>query len=134
MRVVYSILDIIIQENDELFIFFFLTAFVSSSKGSLSEDISHLPSSLSSLSIKSIEDCHQTYLLACEMRERTPYSFRLYVRSLGIFSGGSKKYSFEVEKLMALPILPSELLYYTYNNIIRCPDQQCKCFYRKSDK
>ena len=96
------------------------------------KDISQIPQSLSSLTLKTVDEVHKVYLLACDYRDKTPYSFRLYIRKLGIFSykKHSEKKNASVEKLMTMPLMVSELIFLTHSKTVLCPNS--KCFYHKN--
>lgn len=131
IQVVLSLFDIIIQENDEIFILFFLVAFLTKYQTKIFEkDYSQIPSILSTLCVTSIEEVHEIYIQACEIRDKTPFSFRLYIDSIGVFNqkNKNKKTLEHTEKLTIMPIFPSEILYLTYNDIIYCPNQDCANF------
>lgn len=128
LKVVYCILDLFIQEDDELFIFFFLTAFLSKNKNEVfGKELSHIPSLLTNMNIKSIDECHEIYLLACEFRDKTPFSFRMYIDNIQLFDINRKEKKIP-EKLIVMPLLPCELLYFCYSDIIKCPNKSCSNF------
>ena len=95
---------------------------------------------ISTLSITSKEDVISIYNNAIKIRDTTPHSFRIFARNLYIFSRADinhLKLYFEYyrpDKLFTLPILPSELIYITYNSTIECPDENCEKYQRKYEK
>jgi hypothetical protein len=78
-------------------------------------------------------------LRAKEIRQQTPYSYKLLARKLEIFKPRSTRLKelfslYEPESLLCLPILPSEVFFIAYNNIVGCPDFDCGNFkYRDDD-
>ena len=83
------------------------------------------------MNIKSIDECHEIYLLACEYRDKTPFSFRMYVDDIQLFDVNRKEKKIP-EKLIVMPLLPSELLYFCYSDIIKCPNKNCSNFINKN--
>ena len=124
LNVTFSILDFIIKENDELFMLYFLVAFLSLNIESFSvKDNSYLPAILSGLSISSIEECHKTYIYACKIREETPSSFQNYSKIKGLFS---KRSTIRIDdRLSNMPIFPSELLFLINKDKYKCPNNNC---------
>jgi hypothetical protein len=132
--VLYQLWDVIIKENDELFMHFFVVAFLQYNKDAIiTTDHSQIPSVLSQLSLKTTDEVEIVAAKARELRQATPYSFRLIARNLDIFKPYSSRLKelfqlYEPENMMALPIAPSEVFHIAYNNIINCPDVMCKNF------
>lgn len=129
LNIILALLDIIIQENDQIFILYFLVAFLCMNQNKIFEkDYSQIPSILSTLTITSIEEIHDIYFKACSIRDTTPFSFRLYIESIGVFSKKQKGLLDQTERLPIMPILASELLYLTYDNDVFCPKENCSNF------
>jgi hypothetical protein len=122
------------MEDDELFIHFFIVAFLEYHKDNiLSVDYSQIPSVLSQLCIKNITEVELIFQRAKKIKEQTPYSLKLLAMKLEIFKANSTRVKelfllYEPESLICLPILPSEVFFIAYNNIIKCPDYECKNF------
>ncbi len=70
---------------------------------------------------------------AKEIKQQTPYSFKLLAKKLEIFRPRSNRLKelftlYEPESLLCLPVLPSEVFFIAYNNIVGCPDYDCGNF------
>lgn len=123
-----------IKENDEFFVHFFIVAFLEFYKDTiLSVDYSQIPSILSQLNIKSIADLEKIAKRAKEIKQQTPYSFKLLAKKLEIYKPRSNRLKelfllYEPESLLCLPVLPSEVFFIAYNNIVGCPDYDCGNF------
>ncbi len=131
LKIAYCLIDIITLEDDELFIFFYLTAFLSYKKNEIiSVEQSRIPVALSTLTVNSIEECEKIYILACEFKSNTPYSFRLYVDYLELFKFKKERIvkTKIIESLILMPFFPSEVLFYTYPDTVKCPNWKCKHF------
>ncbi len=139
LDVVYYLWDLLIKEQDQLFLHFFIVALLKLAKAEIvNSDFSQIPSILSQLNIKSKEEAWKIYLLAKELKEITPVSFRLLAKRLEIFNPGSTQLKelyqeYDPENMFAMPIMPSEIFHITYNNIVSCCDDYCKNF-RRSKK
>ena len=75
---------------------------------------------------------------AKKLRAITPYSFRLFFDKMEIFNPFSTKHKenfekYKPESILCLPILPSEIFYITYNNLLKCPDRRCENFIDKEE-
>ena len=134
LGVLYHLWDILIREDDQLFIHFIVVSFLQYHRDDIiGTDHSQIPSVLSQLCLKSKEEVDSIYKMAKDLKWKTPYSFRLIARKLEIFKPNSKRLKelfnlFEPESMLAMPILPSEVFYIAYNNIVSCPDYICKNF------
>ena len=132
--VIYYFWNALIQEDDELFIHFFIVSFLEYHKENiLSVDYSQIPSVLSQLCIKDIAEVEFIFQRARQIRQQTPFSFKLFARKLEIFKPRSTRLKelftiYEPESMLCLPILPSEIFYIAYNNIVGCADYECKNF------
>jgi hypothetical protein len=137
LDVLIKLWDLLITENDELFLHFFVIAFLQFNKGDLvSTDYSQIPSLLSQLYLKNESEVGIIFNMAKTVRANTPYSIRLFVRRLEIFKPGSLKlkdlfYKYEPEQFLSMPILPSEVFNIAYGNLISCPDNRCLNFKNK---
>lgn len=130
----YHLWNLIIKENDELFIHFYIVAYLQYRKDDIiSTDYSQIPSILSQLYIRSINEADEIIKIAFNIKNTTPFSFRLMARKLEIFKPKSNRLKdlfdlYEPESMLAMPILPSEIFQIAYNNIVSCPDNICKNF------
>jgi hypothetical protein len=124
----------LIKEDDELFVHFFIIAFLEyHNEEIISVDYSQIPSVLSQLCIKSINEVDIIFDRAKKIRSQTPFSFRLMARKLEIFKPKSTRLKelfnfYEPETMNLLPILPSEVFHIAYSNIVNCPDSDCRNF------
>ena len=83
-----------------------------------------------------LQSCEEVYLIyneAIEIREKTPYSFRILANNLEIFKPNSTNlkmlyHKYNLENLILLPIFPSEVFSITYENIVNCSDERCEQF------
>ena len=121
-----------INIEDPLFIQFMLLAIIKDKRELiLNCDSNLLATMMTSLSIRTKKELDKIIETAYELREQTPYSFRLLADKIGFLK---KKYSdikknyekYQPELLPAMPIFPSEVLYITYKPQIFCIDPNCK--------
>jgi hypothetical protein len=139
LNILYKLWDLLINEDDELFLHFFVVAFLQYNKNELiNTDYSQIPSILSQLYLRSEEEVINIFNNAKVIRSNTPYTIRLFVRRLEIFKPGSTKlkdlfYKYEPETFLSMPILPSEVFNIAYSNIISCPDNRCSNFKNKHE-
>lgn len=128
LGIVYFLIDIFIQENDEIFILFFITAFMSFNRNKIiNGDLSIIPMTVNTLTIQTIEECQNIYELALEFRDKTPFSFRVLVDNNEIFNPARKgKKTWDIP--LFIPFFPAEILYYTYPKIVNCPNKRCSNF------
>ena len=110
--------DKMISINDNLFILFFVVALIQYHKELLiNSDQNYLNYLIGNLPIKSINDIDSIFNKALELRNNTPYSFRLWANKLGFLHKDNKDVEKNYEKyqpqnFMALPLFPSEILYF----------------------
>jgi hypothetical protein len=132
LGVVYHFWDFLINENDELFLHFFIVAFLKFHKERIvSSDHSQIPTLLSQLCLKAKDEVTMIFSLAKDIRLKTPYSLRIMARNLEVFTPYSNKLKdlfnfYKPETLFLFPLLPCEILSVAYNNMILCPDIRCK--------
>jgi len=86
--------------------------------------------------IATSEDAISIYKKALEIRDKTPYSFRILANNLEIFKPDSTRLmelyiKYNLENIIALPIFPSEIFSIAYKNIVECPDSNCLIFQKK---
>jgi hypothetical protein len=101
-------------------------------------DLSHIPSLISSITLKDTYMVDKIFTNAKRLRAITPYSFKLFFDKMGIFNPFGKNHKenyekYKPESLLCLPILPSEIFYITYNNLVKCPDSRCENFINKKE-
>lgn len=126
--------DKLIREDDEVFMHYFIICFLEyHSEQILTEEYSQIPTIISRFSLKDKEIIDKIFESARILRTITPYSFRLFFSQLDIFKPFSKRHKelfehYKPDKLTCLPIMPSEVFFIAYNNIITCPDKHCRFF------
>lgn len=93
-------------------------------------DITCLPKVLSMIYIGSVEEVHSIVGKALELRECTPYSFRILANNLELFKLNNPQLQqaynlYRPNEILAMPFFPSNLLFHSYNTIVKCPDDRC---------
>ena len=128
----YYFWDNIISINDPLFIHFFLVALIQYHRELIINcDQNYLLALMNNLPIKTKFDLDLIINKALAIRKNTPYSFRLWVNKIGFLRKDYKDIEINYEKykpntFMALPLFPSEILFYIYKDQINCIDSRCK--------
>lgn len=134
LDIVYKLWDTLIEEDDQLFIHFLVISFLQfNRKYFMDNDSSMIPMLFSKIRIQSIEELNAIVLLAKKIRDNTPYSFRILVNKLEIFKPRSRRLKelyekYNTEEMISLPILPSEIMFYEYQDEVGCVDNLCKNF------
>lgn len=90
-----------------------------------------LPQTMTSLTLKKKEDVYEVFARAIELRTTTPHSFQYFIINEKIFSPITDSKELEalllrIEKLPALPLTMSELLFYCFPGKIQCCNPFCK--------
>ena len=138
LNVVYQLWDKLILFDDNLFPHFFITAYLIKSRKKFFEVHSTIILSiLSQLHIDTIDEVNDILDFAAEIRDSTPNSFYLLADKLEIFKFDSKKLKnlyeeIKPDKMLALPIFPSDIFTITYKDLIGCPDENCQNFIIKN--
>lgn len=138
LNVVYQLWDKLILFDDNLFPHFFITAYLIKSRKKFFEVHSTIILSiLSQLHIDTIDEVNDILDFAAEIRDSTPNSFYLLADKLEIFKFDSKNLKnlyeeIKPDKLLALPIFPSDIFTITYKDLIGCPDENCQNFIIKN--
>ena len=131
LDILYNLWDYIIEINDPLFMHFFFVSMIINRREMLINCEKHLlPTLMASLTIISNEELNTVINKAKELRNHTPFSFRILANKLGFLIPRNKniKENFEKYKplsLPAMPIFPLETLYITNHSEIDCPDESC---------
>jgi len=127
-----------IEEDDSLFILYFIVAFMNSKYTKIKEmDISQIPLTLTKLGLESISEVKILTKNAKIMQQQTPFSFQMMCDKLAIFNNNSNNYCREMNKVynpssfLAMPIMFNELLYISYKNLFSCHDIKCINFYKQ---
>ena len=134
--ILYVLWDFIIREKDDpLFFHFVMVALLKFNKEIIINcDDAVLPILITNLNIFEVDDLFTIILIAQDIRNKTPYSFRILANKLEIFKKDSQNLSekfrlFEPEKITSMPMFPLEIFFYTYKKSedeILCPDDECK--------
>ena len=131
LHVVYQLWDKLILFDDNMFPHFFITAYLIKSKNKLFEiDSTYVLSVLSHLHIDTIDEVNDILDFATEIRDRTPNSFYLLANKLEIFNFNSSNLQnlyeeIKPDKMLALPIFPTELLSITHQDLFGCINEKC---------
>ncbi len=137
LDVVYHLWDKLILFDDNLFPHFFITAYLIKKRKKFFEvDCTIILSVLSQLHIDSIDEVNDVLDYAAEIKDNTPNSFYLLANKLEIFKFNSKNIKklfdeYRPDKMLALPIFPSDIINITYKDLIGCPDDNCDNFLLK---
>ena len=132
LNIFYYIWDRMIKIEDPLFIQFILVAIIKENRELIINcDINLLAVVMTSLTIRTKEELDKIIKIAYQLREQTPYSFRLLADKIGFLKKKFKDIKINYEKyqpelLPAMPIFPAEVLYITYKSQIYCIDPKCK--------
>ena len=132
LDIFYNLWDNIININDPLFLHFYFVAMIINQRELIINcEKNILPILMTSLTITSNEELTIVIEKAKELRQQTPFSFRILANKLGFLITRNKnvKETFEKYKplsLPAMPIFPLEVLYITNHSEVECPDEQCK--------
>ena len=135
LNILYPFIDYLILVNDNLFLHYVFIALIKLNRNKIFEiddKMKYLPV-LSKLTISSIEELSLIMCHAIEIRESTPYSYRIFANKLKItkknVSIEKLLYNYKklsLEKIPSIPIFPMEIFFITYKENIKCPDEKCK--------
>ena len=132
LNMFFYLWDKMISIEDPLFIQFLLVALIKEKRELiLNCDTNLLASLMTCLTFRTKEELDKITKIAMELREQTPYSFRILAEKIGFLRKKNKDIKANYEKyhpelLPAMPIFPSEVLYITYKSQIYCIDPNCK--------
>ena len=141
LEITYTLWDIIIEENDQLFIHFMIISFLNyHRKKFLETDGSSIPVFFSKIQISTKEQLSEIVMSAREIRKNTPLSLRILVKNLEIFKSRTTRVKemyekYNPEQMLAMPVLPEELFSKMYINkkSIPCPNEKCENFFLNID-
>lgn len=133
--------NIVINLDDEIFIFYFIVAYLIYYRCDLLElnsEIKLLQYIGTNMNIDDILYINDILIIAVSLIINTPYSYKMYISKLKLFNPlfDNHKDAFErseLNKLEIMPILTSEVLKLCYPNLLNCWDNKCKN-YIKSKK
>ena len=119
----------IILENDQLMMHYLTVALLIYKKNIfINLDIGSIPIIINKINIETEQDIDTVFKMALDLRQKTPYSFRLFALKLDVLKHRSTQHKakydlYHPDTLISLPIFPSEILYICYKDIIKCPDE-----------
>ena len=131
LHVLYKLWDCLITSNDNLMIHYYIIAFLLYNEDLLmTADKSIVIVILSQLTLNTEDEVDTIFSLALNIRNNTPYSFKVLANKLEIFKENSPniKYLYNLIKpneFVSLPIFPKELFYLAYNQQMKCPNEDC---------
>ena len=134
LHVVYYLWDKLILFDDNLFIHFFITAYIIKNRKIFFDiECAVILSVLSQLHISTIDEVNEILNFAAEIRDNTPNSFYLLAKKLEIYNYDSKNLKklyeeYKPNKMLVLPMFPSEIFTIAYKYTIGCPDEKCENF------
>ena len=142
LEITYTLWDILLEENDQLFIHFMIIAFLRHHRQKfLQADGSSIPVFFSKIQIATKEELTQIIMIAREIRTTTPLSLRIIVKNLEIFKSRTSRVKemyekYNPEQMAVLPLLPEELLSIMNFNkkIIPCPNEKCDNFFMNKNE
>ena len=132
LNLLYDYWSEIIKTQDPLIMHFILVSFIKMKREMIINcDTNLLAPLMTSLSLKKKEEINQIFKLAFELRQQTPFSFRILANKLGFLKTKNTivKEMYELyhpQLIPAMPIFPLELLSLTYQSGIKCIDPDCK--------
>ena len=142
LEITYMLWDILIDENNQLFIYFMIIGFLRYHQNKFfNSDGSSIPVFFSKTQISTKEELSEIIKLAKIIKNNTPLSFGILVNELEIFKSWSSRLKelyekYNPEQMLALPIFPNELmsLINIYRKQIPCPNSKCKNFVMNSEE
>ena len=132
LNILYDYWMEIIKTQDPLIMLFVLVSFIKIKRELIINcDTNLLAPLMTSLSIRKKEELKQIFDVALELKQQTPYSFRILANKLGFLKARNTKVKemyelYHPQLLPAMPIFPLELLSLTYQSGIKCIDPYCK--------
>ena len=141
LEITYTLWDIILEENDQLFIHYMIISFLNHHrKKFLETDGSSIPVLFSKIQISTKEELTEIVMRAREIRKNTPLSLRILVKNLEIFKSRTSRVKemyekYNPEQILVMPVLPEELLCIMNSNkkVIPCPNEKCENFFMNID-
>ena len=132
LNILYDYWIEIIKTQDPLIMHFILVSFIKIKREIIINcDTNLLAPLMTSLSIKKKDELKQVFDVAFELKQQTPYSFRILANKLGFLKSKNTKVKemyelYHPQLIPAMPIFPLELLSLTYQSGIKCIDPDCK--------
>jgi len=140
LHLLYHLMNKMIMDDDSTIIHYLIVAFLILKKNIFFEsDLTMVPVVITTIAIDSIQEIDDIFNEAIKLRERTPYSFKLFANLLEIFKYHCEDPKAIYEKykpdtFLTLPIFPSEIFYICYKGATKCPDDTCKNNTKNKDK
>ena len=132
LNIIYNYWDEIIKTGDSLILHFILVSLIKLKREMIINcDTNLLAGLMTSLTIQNQEELKLIMKTALELREQTPYSFRILANKIGFLKTNNKDIQKNFEKyrpqsISAMPIFPLEILSLTFKTGIECIDPECK--------
>ena len=132
LNILYDYWMEIIKTQDPLIMHFVLVSFIKIKRELIINcDTNLLAPLMTSLAIRKKDELKQIFDVALELRQQTPYSFRILANKLGFLKAKNTKVKemyelYHPQLIPAMPIFPLELLSLTYQSGIKCIDPYCK--------
>ena len=132
LNLIYDYWEEIIKTGDNLILHFILVSIIKLKREMIINcDTLYLASLMTSLTIQSKEDIELIMKTALELREQTPYSFRILANKIGFLKTNNKDIKntydkYKPQSIPAMPIFPLEILSLTFKTGIECVDPECK--------
>ena len=136
----FELWDQMINIKDPLFIQFILVALIKNNREMIINcEENYLAGIMTCLTIRSKEELVEANKTALELREKTPYSFRILANKIGFLRKNNKEIKenyekYQPETIPAMPIFPAEVLFITYKNEIDCIDSRCINYIKNLEK
>ena len=136
----FELWDEMLNIKDPLFIQFMLVAIIKKYREMIINSQENFVATIMiSLAIRSKEELIAVTKTALDLREKTPYSFRILANKIGFLRKNNKDININYEKyqpeiLPAMPIFPSEVLFITYKSEIDCIDSRCRNYIKSLEK
>ena len=129
---VYELWERIIKAQDVLISHFLLVSLLIYHREMIINcEKSYLGTLITALTITSIEELDIIFNKALQLREQTPFSYRILVNKIGFLKKDNKeiKLAYELyqpQSIPAMPIFPVEIISITSKTCIDCVDPECK--------
>ena len=129
---VYELWERIIKTQDVLISHFLLVSLLIYHREMIINcEKSYLATLMTALTITSIEELDIIFNKALQLREQTPFSYRMLVNKIGFLKKDNKeiKLAYELyqpQSIPAMPIFPVEIISITNKTCVDCVDPECK--------
>ena len=126
--------DFIIEQKDLATIYYLTISFLQKHKEAMLQlESAFLVDYLSKMKINTIDELNEIKEMSMKIKQKTPYSLNILIKSLEIFvpRTDNLKTKFEMirpQNFPAFPIFPSEMLFITFPSVLTCPEISCENF------